>query len=85
MLAGGVSQGVQLDEESTRILQKVREVDPTVANLELTSLDSQVVSGMMYTYHFGDKTVKAWSQPWLQGRVEITTTEGQKVETSVPA
>lgn len=79
MLAGGISANVALDAESTAILAYIRTVDPAVATAAVTRLDSQVVAGTLYRFHFNvngaDVEVKAWSKPW-ENFLQVTTSAG---------
>jgi hypothetical protein len=85
-VVGGIKQGVQMDDHKTKILTHIREVDEDVREHPLSKVDQQVVSGMMYYFHFDcngqDRVVTVWSQPWLGNRIEITKHNGQKIERS---
>ena len=77
---GGVKEGVELDEHSTKVLELVRTHEEKVANAELQRVDCQVVSGHMYYFHFkieGEtKTITAWDRPWMGSFLEITKLNG---------
>jgi hypothetical protein len=54
-----------------------------VSTAKMTRLDTQVVAGLNYIFHFDvdgkDTVVKAWSKPWLGNFLEVTKSNGEKV------
>lgn len=82
-MVGGVKQGVELDAPAQEILAYIRTIDPVISNAEMVRLDTQVVAGLNYIFHFNvggtDTVVKAWSRPWLGNFLEVTKSNGEKV------
>lgn len=83
MLCGGIAnQNVNdLGELAQDADNYIRENVPELKEAKLVQFRSQVVSGSMYYFTYelnGVQTeAKAWSQPWLNNRLQVTLPGGQ--------
>lgn len=83
MLCGGIADGDanNLGELAQDADNYIRQTVPELKEAKLVHFRSQVVSGSMYYFTYelnGEKTeAKAWSQPWLNNRLQVTLPGGQ--------